>query len=165
MKNIWGNNAFLTNGYEKENFKNESVVLTGKTSTRNVYICEIFSCYSGYQSVFLLELCTFRNRTNTWVSSAPLHFTSCIQPICANTWSLVQYTALRLGPVTLQATLSRFLWTKEGSWGEEASIPTTTSASRARWTLKGYPALQEAMVCSQSATKEGQDNNLLVAMK
>uniref|UniRef100_A0A3B5PPY7 Uncharacterized protein n=1 Tax=Xiphophorus maculatus TaxID=8083 RepID=A0A3B5PPY7_XIPMA len=44
--------------------------------------------------------------------------------------------------------------------GREASVPTTTSASRARWTLKGYPALQEAMVCSQSATKEGQDNNL-----
>lgn len=41
----------------------------------------------------------FCNRTNMWVSSAPLHFTSCIQPICANTWSLVQYTALQLGPV------------------------------------------------------------------
>lgn len=44
---------------KRENFKNEFAVLTGKTSTRNVYICEIFSCYSGYQSVFLLELCTF----------------------------------------------------------------------------------------------------------
>lgn len=38
---------------KKENFKNDSAVLTGRTSTRNVYICEIFSCYSGYQSVFL----------------------------------------------------------------------------------------------------------------
>lgn len=88
-----------------KNVKNEFAVLTRGASTRNVYICEIFSCYSGYQSVFLLDLCTFRNRTNMWVSSAPLHFTSCIQPICANTWSLVQYTALRLGPVTLQPTL------------------------------------------------------------
>lgn len=65
---------------------------------------------------FFQTYALFRNRTNMWVSSAPLHFTSCIQPICANTWSLVQYTALRLGPVTLQATLSRSLWTKEGSW-------------------------------------------------
>lgn len=145
--------------------KNEFGVLTRKTSTRNVYICETFSCYSGYQSVFLLDLCTFRNRTNMWVSGAPLYFTSCIQPICANTWSLVQYTALQLGLVTLQANPFHTLWTKEGNRGEKASIPKTTSASRARWTLIGYPALQEAMVCSQSATKEGQDNNLLVAMK
>lgn len=29
--------------------KEYSVVLTGRTSTRNVYICAIFSCYSGYQ--------------------------------------------------------------------------------------------------------------------
>lgn len=39
--------------------KQKSAVLTGSVSTRNVYICEIFSCYSGYQSVFLLDLCTF----------------------------------------------------------------------------------------------------------
>ncbi len=59
---------------------------------------------------FFQTYALFRNRTNMWFSSAPLHFTSCIQPICANTWSLVQYTALRLGPVMLQATLSRSLW-------------------------------------------------------
>lgn len=46
-------------GMKKENLNNESAVLTGRTSTRNVYICETFSCYSGYQSVFLLDLCTF----------------------------------------------------------------------------------------------------------
>lgn len=34
---------------------------------------------------FFQTYALFRNRTNMWVSSAPLYFTSCIQPICANT--------------------------------------------------------------------------------
>lgn len=151
----------------KKNIKNVLVVLTGRTSTRNVYICEIFSCYSGYQSVSLLELCTFSQlnkhvgfkRTTTLHT---LHSTHLCQHVVPCT---IHRTATGAGNATSHPGLSRSLWTREGSWGEEASIPTTTSASRARWTLKGYPALQEAMVCSQSATKEGQDNNLLVAMK
>lgn len=155
-----------TNRYKRKSRKCELAVLTGCTSMRNVYICEIFSCYSGYQSVFLLDLCTFLQpnkrvgfkRTTTL---RILHSTH----LCQQLWSLVQYTARRLGLVTLCATLFRSLSPKEGSRGELASIPTTTSARRAGWTLIGYPALQEAMVCSQSATKEGQDNNLLVAMK
>lgn len=140
-------------------------VLTERTSTRNVYICEIFSCYSGYQSLSLLELCTFSQpnkhvgfkRTTTLHI---LHSTHLCQHMVPCT---IHRTAAGVGNAT--ATLSHFLQTREGSWGKEGSIPTTTSAIRARWTLKGYPALQEAMVCSQSAIKEGQDNNLLVAMK
>lgn len=146
--------------------KCELVVLTRCTSMRNVYICEIFSCYSGYPSVFLFRLMHFFATEQTWVFMRTttlriLHSTH----LCQQVWSLVQYTALRLGLVTFCATLFRSLSPKEGTWGELASIPTTTSARRAGWTLIGYPALQEAMVCSQSATKEGQDNNLLVAMK
>lgn len=158
-KNIW------TNGYEKENSKIEFGVLTRKTSTRNVYICEIFSCYSGYQSVFLLELCTFSQpnkhvgfkRTTTLHLLHSTHLCQHVDP-CT-----IHRTATGAGNATSHSVPLPVK--KGGELGKEASVPTTTSASRARWTLKGHPALQEAMVCSQSATKEGQDNNLLVAMK
>lgn len=146
--------------------KQRSAVLTGSVSMRNVYICEIFSCYSGYQSVFLLDLCTF-SQPNKCVGLKRttilhiLHSTPLCQHVVPCT---IHRTATEAGNVTSHS-VPRIFCTKARSWQEMANTPTTTSASRARWTPMGYPALQEAMVCSQSATKEGQDNNLLVAMK
>lgn len=146
--------------------KQKSAVLTGSVSTRNVYICEIFSCYSGYQSVFFLDLCTFSqpNKCVGLKRTTILHILHST-PLCQHMVPCtIHRTATGAGNATSHSVPRPFC-TKAGSWQEMASIPTTTSASRARWTPTGYPALQEAMVCSQSATKEGQDNNLLVAMK
>lgn len=146
--------------------KERSVVLTGSVSMRNVYICEIFSCYSGYQSVFLLDLCTFSqpNKCVGLKRTTTLHILHST-PLCQHVVPCtIHRTATGAGNATSHSAPRPFC-TKAGSWQEMASIPTTTSARRARWTPTGYPALQEAMVCSQSATKEGQDNNLLVAMK
>lgn len=63
----------------------------------NVYICVIFSCYSGYQSVCSRQM-HFCNRANVrFKSTTTLHIVH-LTPLCQQ-WSPVQYTALQPGPV------------------------------------------------------------------
>lgn len=114
---------------------------------------------------FFQNYALFRNRTNVWVSSAPLHFTFCIQPICANTWSLVQYTALQLGPVTLQATTSHYLGKKGGELRGGGKRPNNHQCKQGRLDTERVPCITGSYGVQSKCNKEGQDNNLLVAMK
>jgi hypothetical protein len=74
---------------------------------RNVYICVIFSCYSGYQSVFSFRHMHFFATEQTCGFQAH-HYTShlAFNPSVPTRGPLVQYTALQPRPVTLQAALS-----------------------------------------------------------
>lgn len=132
---------------------------------RYVYICEIFSCYSGLPvSLRIMHFFLQPNKHLGFKRTTKLHIlhsTHLCQHVVPRT---IHRTATGAGNATsrripLPQTNGR------GTEGRGQASRKTTSASRARWTRKGHPALQEAMVCSQSATKEGQDNNLLVAMK
>ena len=127
----------------------------------NVYIFVIFSCYSGYQSVSFFRHMHFRNRANVWVQAH--HYTShcAFNPTVP---TLVPCTIHRTAAGAGNATLPRPTPRQKGAPREGVGVTVATGTRRGRWTLKGYPALQEAIVCSHSATKEGLDNNLLVAM-
>lgn len=128
----------------------------------NVHIFVIFSCYSGYQSVSFFRHMHFCNWATEWVQAH--HYTShcAFNPTVPTLVPCtIHRTAAGAGDTTLPHPTP---WIQGAPW-EGVGVTVATGACRGRWTRKGYPALQEAIVCSHSATKEGLHNNLLVAMK
>lgn len=130
-----------------------------------LHLCNLF-CYSGYHSVFFkkrqMHLCNRANvrfkRTTTLrnVHSAPLVPT--LVPRTIHRTAAGVRTAVAPSLPDPPAPISGV----EASEGAAFQKP---PAQGGCWTLQGYPAVTEAIVCSHSATNEGQDNNLLVAMK
>lgn len=132
---------------------------------RNVYICEIFSCYSGYQSVFLLELCTFSqpNKRVGFKRTTTLHIlhsTHLCQHVVPCT---IHRTATGAGNATSHHV--PLPWKKGGELRGGGKRPNNHQRKQGRLDTERVPCITGSYGVQSKCNKEGQDNNLLVAMK